>query len=294
MNFIDQSNKGKSGVGTYMLTTSLVLFSLIIGSATVEFIANRVLGISLQNISEGADLNTVLSLLLLPFVFLLVTLMLCIKYIHQRPIVSLFTSRAKFDWKRFFVAFTAWGAIMTFFLVVTVASGYPIEWNFKSSTFIGLTLVSLFILPLQTTAEEAFFRGFLFQGFGNLFKKGWISILLTGVLFGLLHWANPEVAKIGDILLLFYIGTGIFLGVITQMDDGLELGMGYHAVNNIFASLIITNDWQAFHTEALFIDKTPPAFGWESILTLVVLQPFLLFLFSRLYKWKNWKEKLLK
>ena len=294
MKFIDQSEKGKSGVGTYMLTTSLVLFSLVIGSAVVEFIANRVLGISLQNVSEQADLNSVLTLMLLPFAFVLLTLMLCIKHIHQRPILSLFTSRPTFDWKRFFVAFGIWGTIMGVFLAGAIAVGYPIEWNFKASAFIGLILVSLFILPLQTSAEEAFFRGFLFQGFGKFFKKGWISILLTGTLFGLLHWANPEVAKIGDILLVFYIGTGIFLGILTQMDDGLELAMGYHAVNNIFASLIVTNNWQAFHTDALFMDKTPPTFGWEPILTLVVFQPFLLFLFSRLYKWKNWKEKLLK
>lgn len=36
------------------------------------------------------------------------------------------------------------------------------------------------------------------------------------------------------------------------MDDGLELSMGYHAINNIFAALILTNEWQAFQTDALF------------------------------------------
>ena len=293
MKFIEQASKSEVGVGTYVLTIALVLFSLVIGSAVVETLSIKVLGFSLQHIPDSANLNAVLSLLLLPFAFLLITLVLCIKYLHKRPIISLFTSRATFDWKRFFVAFGFWGLIMGIFLLISIASGAPIEWNYNSTAFIGLLLVSLFILPIQTSAEEALFRGFLFQGFGKFFKKGWISILLTGTLFGLLHWANPEVAKIGDILLVFYIGTGVFLGIIAQMDDGLELSMGYHAVNNIFASLIITNDWQAFHTDALLMDRTPPAFGWESILTLLVLQPFLLFLFSKIYKWKNWKEKLL-
>jgi len=107
-----------------------------------------------------------------------------------------------------------------------------------------------------------------------------------------LHWANPEVAKIGDILLVFYISTGIFFGILTQMDDGLELGMGYHAVNNIFASIILTNNWQAFQTDALFVDYSAPSFGPELYLTLLVLQPLLLILFAKIYKWKNWKEKL--
>ena len=85
---------------------------------------------------------------------------------------------------------------------------------------------------------------------------------------------------------------GIFLGLIRLMDGGLELTMGYHAVNNIFAALIVTNNWQSFHTDALFIDKSLPTFGMENILILVLIQPLLLFLFSKRYKWTNWKEKL--
>ena len=77
------------------------------------------------------------------------------------------------------------------------------------------------------------------------------------------------------------------------MDDGIELSMGYHAVNNIFASLILTNDWQAFHTDAMYIDRSEPIFGMESFLTILVLQPLLIILFSKVYRWKNWKKKLL-
>jgi len=119
-----------------------------------------------------------------------------------------------------------------------------------------------------------------------------VSILITGVLFGLLHGANPEVAKIGYELLIYYIASGVFLGVVTHMDDGLELGMGYHAANNLFAALIVTNDWQAFHTDAIFIDHSPPEFGWDALLTLAVIQPILLLIFARIYKWKNWRKKL--
>jgi uncharacterized protein len=92
--------------------------------------------------------------------------------------------------------------------------------------------------------------------------------------------------------LIYYIGTGLFLGLLTLMDDGLELSMGYHAVNNIFAALILTNDWQAFQTDALYIDHSAPTFGWDSLLTIILVQPLLLLIFSKIYKWKNWKEKL--
>ncbi len=292
MRFSDQWLKGDAKAGTYALTIAAVLFALIVGTIIADSISIGFLGFSLQRIPDGADLNVALSLLLMPFAVALVAIMLAVKYLHHRPILSVFTSREHFDWQRFFVSFFVWGGVMGVFLAISMWLGAPIEWNFNPSTFVMLTLVSLFILPLQTSAEEVFFRGFMFQGFGQLFGKPWLSILITGVLFGLLHWANPEVEKVGDVLLAFYIGTGIFLGLLAHFDDGLELSLGYHAVNNIFAALIVTNDWQAFHTEALFIDRSPPSFGWEPLLTLILLQPLLLIFYKWLYKWKIRKEDL--
>lgn len=291
--FIDQWKKGKEGIGTYVLTISSVLMALIIGSLVSETLSVKHLGFSLAFIPERVDENIVLSLLLLPFAFGLLAITLSIKYIHRRSITSIFTSREKTDWKRFFLSFGLWGIVMFAFLMISKATGAPIEWNFNPSTFVLLFLVSMFIMPLQTMAEEVFFRGLLLQGFGMVFKKTWISLLITSVLFGLLHGSNPEVMAIGKILLVYYIWTGLFLGLITVMDEGLELAMGYHTINNIFAAIILTNDWQAFTTDALFIDKSPPAFAWDSFLTLFLLQPLLVFVFAKIYKWKDWKHKLL-
>ncbi len=292
MNFLQQADKGEGNVGSYLLTVIIVLLSLLIGQFIVEGIANSFLGFSMLDIPKSADLNLILSLLLLPFAFVLIAVILCVRYIHKRPVLSVFTSRKTFDWKRFVFAFLLWGSIMGVSLLISILTGAPIEFKLDWNAFVPLLLVSFFILPIQTTAEEVFIRGYLFQAFGRFFKKGWIPIILTGTIFGLLHGANPEVAKIGSILLIFYILTGIFLGIMTQMDGGLELSMGYHAVNNIFASVVLTNDWQAFQTNALFIDHSPPTFGFEAILTILFLQPFILFVLSKKYKWSGWKKKL--
>jgi hypothetical protein len=74
------------------------------------------------------------------------------------------------------------------------------------------------------------------------------------------------------------------------MDDGMELSMGYHAANNVFTALMITNNWQAFQTDAVFIDTSSPSFGLDSIVTLIIIQPLLLLFLSKIYKWKNWKQ----
>ena len=271
MSFLKQGSRDSDKLGMYFTTVGIAFLSLVIGQLFTEILAVKVLGYSLMNVPETANLNLTLSLLLLPFAFVLAGIMLSIKFLHRKPILTVFTSRKTFDWKRFGFSFLIWGLVMFLFMIVSMNTGSPIEWNLDYSTFIPLLLISLFLIPIQTTAEEVLFRGYLFQGFGFVFKKGWIAIILTGVLFGLLHGANPEVAKLGNVLLLFYIGTGIFLAVITHMDDGIELSMGYHAINNIFASVILTNDWQAFSTDAMFIDRSEPVFGMESFLTILVL-----------------------
>jgi hypothetical protein len=76
------------------------------------------------------------------------------------------------------------------------------------------------------------------------------------------------------------------------MDEGTEIALGLHAVNNITAAFFITTDWTVFQTDALFIDTSEPSVTWEMFLPVFVLYPIMLFLFSKKYGWTNWKEKL--
>jgi uncharacterized protein len=294
--FIEQYRKGHENFGSYLLTAIFVFFGLLIGNMVVlalVFLIDPNLVVSpSDNPFETFDSNTQLIFLMLPFVFALSALMLSIKYIHRRPILTLFTSRPAFDWKRYFFAFALWSGVLGVFLAISISTSSNIHWNFKGDTFVMLLLVSLILFPIQTAVEEAFFRGWFLQGTGKRLKHAGLSILISAIFFGLLHGANPEVEKIGYVLFAYYIFSGIFLGILAHLDDGLELGMGYHAANNVFAAVVLTNNWQAFQTDALFIDTAPPSFGWDAILTLILLQPGLLLLFGKVYKWKNWRERL--
>ncbi|WP_298765081.1 CPBP family glutamic-type intramembrane protease [uncultured Polaribacter sp.] len=117
-------------------------------------------------------------------------------------------------------------------------------------------------------------------------------LLITSLIFGLLHGANPEVAKLGQITMVFYIGTGLFFGIVTLMDEGTELALGLHAINNISAAFLITTDWTVFQTDALYIDTSEPSVTWEMFIPVFVFYPLMLLLFSKKYGWQNWKEKL--
>ena len=296
MKFIQQYLKGTDNFGTYILTGIFVFLGLLIGNMVVLGLAyatapNLNLTDSANPFAEF-ETNTQLVLIMLPFLFALVALMLSIKFVHKRPILTLFTARGSFDWKRYFLAFAVWLGVLLILLTIMVYTTDAVYWNLNGSTFFMLLAISCVMFPIQTAAEEAFFRGWLFQGIGKRLKHAGLSILFTGIIFGLMHGANPEIEKIGYGIFAYYIISGIFLGIIAHLDDGLELGMGYHAANNMFAAVILTNDWQVFHTDAMFIDTAPPSFGWDAILTLVIIQPLFLIIFGKIYKWKNWRAQL--
>lgn len=118
------------------------------------------------------------------------------------------------------------------------------------------------------------------------------ALILTSVFFGLLHSLNPEVEKMGYIMMVFYIGTGFLLGIMTLMDEGMELALGFHAGNNIFAAIMVTTDWTAFQVPALFKDISEPTAGIDIVAPVVILYPLYLFILARKYNWTNWKEKL--
>ena len=132
------------------------------------------------------------------------------------------------------------------------------------------------------------------QGIGVVTKSKWIPLIVTSVVFGLLHLSNPEVEKLGPIIMIYYIGTGLFLGIMTLMDEGLELSLGFHAANNLFTALLVTADWTAFQTHSIFKDLSDPqaAEFMDILMPVFVLFPLILFFLSKIYKWTDWKGKL--
>lgn len=291
MTYFEQSKNDKSEPVGYLLTIIFAFIAFVLGQIISNDFSISILGHSLIESSKDSGAIS-FALRLLPFTFFLIGLILGLKFIQKRKILTLFTARESFDWKRFFLSFILWGSILLISLVLAHFSGLYFEYNFNLSVFIPLLIVSLSLLFLQITAEEVFFRGFLLQSLNRLVPIGIAPILLSGTLFGLMHLGNPEVAKLGYGILAYYIGTGVFLGVLARMDDGLELSMGYHFMNNFFAAVILTNDWQAFHTDAILIDHAEPTLGFETFLTLLFLQPLLLLIFSKVYKWTDWKQKM--
>jgi len=303
MNYIQQAYKGNNQWYHWIFTLILVFFGWqIIGVFPLTGVAisyssdmNEFANAAQNNfMTLGIDKNLFLFLIIISFISGLLTLILGVKYIHRRTFKSLVTSRNLIDWKRFWFAFFTWGIIAIILTIVGIfMSPENYIWNFKPIPFFTLLAVSFLFLPFQTTFEELLFRGYLMQGIGTVVKNRWFPLIFTSVCFGLLHGANPEVEKLGAISMVFYIGTGFFYGIITLMDEGTELALGLHAINNIIAAFFVTTNWTVFQTDALYVDISEPSVGFEMFFPVLILYPFLLYVFSSKYGWNNWLEKLI-
>jgi membrane protease YdiL (CAAX protease family) len=302
MNFKLQVYKGKNDWWRYLLTLLIIFFGWqVIGILPISLIAilhssdinefQRAASNSFMGL--GINANLYLFGMILMFIIGLLFIFLGIKKIHKRSITSLITSRKNVDWQRVFFAFGLWFIISIIMLAVDyINAPDSYIWNFKLIPFLILVLISVFLLPFQTSFEEVLFRGYLMQSLGALSKSRWFPLLFTAISFGLLHSFNPEVEKLGYMIMIYYIGTGFLFGITTLMDEGLELALGMHAANNIVAAVFITTNWTVFQTDALLVDTSEPNMGMEIFIPVLIVYPILLLILSKKYNWENWKEKL--
>lgn len=302
MGFIQKGFVGKNNGWMYILTMVIIFIAIQFASIPLVIAAYFEVDGDMQKFMKGAEsnfmdigMNSSLFLFLMIFTFMiaLLALYICVRFIHKKKFISIVTSRKKIDWSRVFYAFILWGTISVIAIFIGMyLSPDSYVWNFKPIPFFTLVVVSFVFLPFQTSSEELIFRGYLMQGLGVLAKNRWFPLIITSVIFGLLHGMNPEVEKLGYILMVFYIGTGLFYGITTLMDEGTELALGLHAANNIIAAFLVTTDWMVFRTDALYVDISEPKVTADMFIGVFVLYPILLLVFSKKYGWTNWKSKL--
>lgn len=296
--FLKQDTLNTNPFWKYLLGSFIVIIFSIFGQLPLSlFITADAISeaggdpmIALRNL----DKNLQLFLILIPFVFGFLGLYLVIKKLHNRNFVSITTSRSKVDWRRIIHSFILWGSITIIFISADFfinSEDYQI--NFKFEKFFILLIIGFILIPIQTSLEELLFRGYLFQGFSLYFKRPWIGLFLTSFIFGCLHIFNPEVQKLGLGILIYYIGTGLFLGIITLMDQGIELALGFHAANNLITALLVTSSWTAFQTESILIDISDPSLVGETIISMLILYPLFYIYMYKKYKWSDLKNKLL-
>ena len=272
-------------------------FQLIMMVPLVTMAINH--GYSMTDISEnpnilfnpekiGINKSLLLALMMGMFVFTIIFLWLALKFVQKKSLSSIITGFEKIRWNRYFFSFGIWAVlILVLTLVSYLISPEEIELRFDAGNFAILLVVAIIFIPIQTATEELIFRGYLMQGFGLAFKNGIMPLIITSVLFGLMHASNPEAKAHGLLIMMpYYIFFGAFLGVLTLLDEGTELAMGIHCANNLMSSLLVCSKNSVLQTDAIFYTSSENPGG--EFITWIVMASICFFILFKKYKLTNW------
>jgi membrane protease YdiL (CAAX protease family) len=241
---------------------------------------------NLNNLYDtGLSENFILVLMFIPFVVGIITIWLLVEKMHKRTFSMTVNGRRSIRWEHIFTGFLFWFLLMFVFCEINyIADPNNFVLQFDVCKFIPLLIIVLLFIPFQVTFEEFVFRGYLAQGIAAWTKNRWLVICIPGLLFGLAHYQNNEVVENGFWATMpQYIILGLFFGLLAVLDDGIELSIGIHAANNIFACLCITNSSSSLRTSAIFNQRTVNPVS-ETIALLVAISLATLFFYKK-YKW---------
>ncbi|HHI88420.1 MAG TPA: CPBP family intramembrane metalloprotease [Hellea balneolensis] len=204
------------------------------------------------------DSPAIYALVLMMFPPMAIGLVLGVKFVQKRPVLSLLTAHRRFRWRRLvFAAILVWAiaAVATWIGHVTGAS--PVRFVFDPKRFWVFLPVTLLLIPLQSATEEIMLRGFATQGMGQYIKNPWVVFFITSAAFASLHLGNPEVAEtIKEHSMLTAIGGyfmfGMFASLMVWIDGGLEAAIGMHVANNVFAAAVVGYESSALPTPTIF------------------------------------------
>ena len=203
----------------------------------------------------------------LTFVPLVIGIWAAVRLIHQREMRTIVTPAPEVNWGRFAKGFLLFGALL---VIVTVAESllYPGRYEFVLDVgrFWPFLFVGLILIPVQTASEELLFRGYWLQGLSLVLRAPVLLCIVSGLLFALPHLANPELQAGFWLVAPQYFIVGFALAFITLKDNGLELALGVHTVNNLFVGLVVSFPDSAIQSETVFFSSTmDPVFSLISV-----------------------------
>ena len=283
MNHLELSFSGKNAFWRYLIMVAALfaatntiggiplIIALGIKSAGNPEIISQ-LAVNPSDISVlGLNPDIYLLTMLFPFMVGLGTFFLLIKPLNQRTFLQVVNGTGSFRWNRFFISAFIWILVSLIYLFASLKMD-PGNFvlNNTSGTLMPLVIISLLLIPFQAAFEEVLFRGYLMQGFANIIRSRWFPLVMTSLLFALMHVMNPEVKEFGFWTMMpQYLLFGLIFGLITILDDGIEAALGAHAANNAFLCIMITNESSALQTPALYrqLEINP----WYDLVSMLVM-----------------------
>jgi membrane protease YdiL (CAAX protease family) len=299
MNHLESTYKGKNGWWRY-----IIMFAVILIIANTIGAIPLLLSLFSKSVSDPAVFSKFAAspndfsiiglepiagfiIMMVPFISGLIAFILLVKPLNNRTFRMTINGTGKIRWDRFFISAAVWMILSAlYFFVYLKIDPSNFTLNNKTGSLILLSVISISLIPFQAAFEEVLFRGYLMQGFASLVKNRWFPVIMTSILFGLMHAFNPEVKEFGFFTMIpQYIAFGLIFGIITILDDGIEAAMGAHAANNIFLCIMVTSESSALQTPALYQQYN--IHPWIEFSALCITGILFISILKVIFRWDN-------
>ncbi len=300
MNHLESSFIGKNSLWRYLVMIATVfiiantigalpfIIAISVKSASGPEAVERLPSNPADLTYLGIDQIAGFAMMVFPFIVALVAYMLLVRPLNYKTFKLTLNGTGFIRWDHILISGMVWLLLLAiYFIVFLKIDPDNFSINNTSSSLIFLAAVSMLLIPVQATFEEVIFRGYLMQGFTVLAKNRWIPVMMTSLLFGLMHSFNPEVEDFGFLEMIpQYILFGLIFGIVTILDDGIEAAIGAHAVNNIFLSIMVTHKSSVLQTPAMY--KQHDYSPWAEFAGLLIMGVIFIVILKMVFGWKNY------
>ncbi|PID48670.1 MAG: hypothetical protein CR991_10610 [Proteobacteria bacterium] len=279
MNYLELASLGKNNWWRYLVSMLLIaVMWQVLGAVPLVVLVLLVTEDGNPDTNFYADtlrfegIDPIISYLAISFTFvcLLVSLFIAVRFIHDRSFKTLITPFARINWQHFFLGAGVFGGLLLGLLLISfVAAPDSLSFSLDLKAFLIFLPLALIFTPLQACTEELLFRGYLMQALRLLMSNRWIIAIISAILFTLPHLANPENNIDSWVMPLNYFTLGLFFSIITIRDNGLELAMGAHSANNLYAFLFVNYEGSVLESPSIFTESAPDP--WMTLLAISIL-----------------------
>jgi membrane protease YdiL (CAAX protease family) len=156
-----------------------------------------------------------------------------LRLLHRRRATWIWSVSPGVRW-RFLLACFLVGLVVLIGLQVLI-SGVPV---LKPQPDVVAFVVAILVTsPIQAAAEEVFFRGYIMQALGLVWRREWFAVVGSALLFALFHGTQNLP------LFMHRFCFGLLMGALVWRTGGLEASIGVHIANNLGAFI-----WAALTT----------------------------------------------